>query len=83
MLSVTTFSYTRAPKGQMHLMDKNILQKQFYKGTKAFTIPFKALSILKYGLVWAEVEVCQIKTYVKNHIYFKMDIYIRAPFILH
>lgn len=45
MLSITTFSYTHAPEGQMHLMGKNILQKQFYKGTKAFTIPFRALKI--------------------------------------
>lgn len=68
---------------QMHLMGENILQKQFYKGTKSFTIPFRALSILKYSFRWAQAEVYQIKSYIKNHIYFKMDIYIRASFILH
>lgn len=44
----------------MHLMGKNILQKQFYKGTKAFTIPFRSLSTLKYSFLWAQVEVYQI-----------------------
>lgn len=51
MLSITTFSYTHATEGQMHLMGKNILQKQFYKGTKAFTIPFRALSTLKHSFM--------------------------------
>lgn len=51
LLSITTFSCRHAPEGQMHLMGKNILQKQFYKGTKAFTIPFRSLSTLKYSFM--------------------------------
>lgn len=46
---------------QMHLMGKTILKEQFYKGTKAFTIPFRAFSILKYSFRWAQVEVYRYK----------------------